>query len=153
MEKLASYVDARREPSSHGGDVKPRKPRKKKDPNEPKRPLTAFFVYAEEMRTNPPAGADAKQRSGKLGESWKAMTDEERKVCPVGGSWEDGHACGAQRVRSRLAGDSTLGGPLLTAASAPLQPTATGARCPQPAPPHPPHRRSHPRASRRCSPS
>ena len=55
--------------------------KKKKDPDAPKRPPTAFFIFAQAKR--PEVAAECKsvtEVSKKLGEMWKQLGDEEKKV-------------------------------------------------------------------------
>ena len=60
------------------------KGRREKDPNAPKRPANAFFMYCQLMRDqirDELAGeATLSNRTKLLGQKWKAMTNEEKKV-------------------------------------------------------------------------
>lgn len=57
--------------------------KKKKDPNAPKRPLTAYMIFSQEHRQEVrEENKDAKigEISKILGERWKKLSDEEKKV-------------------------------------------------------------------------
>jgi len=59
-----------------------RKAKKEKDPNKPKRPMSAFFFYAQDSRDrikkdNPAAGIGEVGRI--LGEEWKKITEPQKK--------------------------------------------------------------------------
>ncbi|SRR6266702_4221994 len=62
-----------------------------KDPNAPKKPLSAYFMFLQRIRSDPTLvrevfgdETETTKQSVLAAEKWRSMTDEERKVC--GGS-------------------------------------------------------------------
>lgn len=59
-----------------------------KDPNAPKKPLSAYFMFLQRIRSDPVLvrevfgdETETTKQSVLAAEKWRSMTDEERKVC------------------------------------------------------------------------
>lgn len=64
---------------------KDKKSKKPKDPNAPKNPPNAFSLFVKDKREEAASTCDASEKGGvmkKLGEMWKTISEEEKKVCP-----------------------------------------------------------------------
>lgn len=64
-----------------------------KDPNAPKKPLSAYFMFLQRIRSDPVLvrevfgdETETTKQSVLAAEKWRSMTDEERKVCGELGS-------------------------------------------------------------------
>src|SRR5258707_8503119 len=59
-----------------------------KDPNAPKKPLSAYFMFLQRIRSDPILvkgvfgdETETTKQSVLAAEKWRSMTDDERKVC------------------------------------------------------------------------
>ncbi|WVZ77004.1 hypothetical protein U9M48_024909 [Paspalum notatum var. saurae] len=79
-ELLEQYLKFRQEAEEGDGKKGKRKGNKKdKDPSKPKQPMSAYFVYSQERRTELVAEKKNVPEIGKItGEEWKKMTDAQK---------------------------------------------------------------------------
>jgi hypothetical protein len=82
-DKLRYAEEKANAPEEDSEDDAPKSKRAKKDPNAPKKPLNAYMFFAQEHRSTVLAshpGLRASEVTKKLGEMWKNVAPEDKKV-------------------------------------------------------------------------
>ena len=81
--------------------------RRSKDPRAPKRPLTAYFLFSAEHRSQFEKGTPVAEQAKKLGEQWRELSDEDKQpFVDKAAKAKEAYAVTMQKYKQSGAGDS-----------------------------------------------